>query len=283
MRRVWSPGEKRVTMSEPAPAFYSSSTLHVAIYDSIHAGDIPGGDDIGFFRSLAEQTGGPVLELGCGSGRVAIPLAEAGFEVVGVDRSTGMLGRARARAEAAGSEVARRLRFVEGDMTTTRAGEGFGLAFAAFRVFMSILEPDDQLQTLRLVRDQLRTGGLLAIDVFDPRLDLIGPDGGPARPDIGTYPNPDTGRPVRVTVLDRRNDPVRQRFTEHWEFAELDELGHAIRVEIEALTLRWTFRHEMRHLLVRAGFEPVAEYSDYAGSPPAYGREQIWLARPAPS
>jgi SAM-dependent methyltransferase len=272
-----------VTGPEAAPRFYSTSGLHVAIYDTMHADDVPGGDDIGFFRSLAEQAGGPILELGCGSGRVAIPLAQAGFDVVGVDRSTGMLARAVARAEAAGPEVAGRLRLVEGDITTTRAGDGFGLVFAAFRVFMSILEPDEQLQTLRLVREQLRPDGLLAIDVFDPRLDLIGPGAGPSRPDIGTFVNPDTGRPVRVTALDRVNDPVAQRFTEHWEFAELDELGHAIRTEVEALTLRWTFRHEMRHLLVRAGFEPVAEYSDYAGSPPGYAREQVWVARPAAS
>jgi len=269
-------------MSERAPDFYSSSDLHVAIYDAM-AAVIPGGDDIAFFRSLAEQAGGPVLELGCGTGRVAIPLAEAGFDVVGLDRSTAMLARARARADAAGPGVAGRLRLVEGDMTETRAWDGFGLAFAAARAFMSILEPDDQLRTLRLVREQLRPDGLLAIDVFDPRFDLLGPDGGPARTDVGRFLNPDTGRPVRVTVLDRVNDQVRQRFTEHWEFAELDELGHAIRTDVEALTLRWTFRHEMLHLLVRAGFEPAAEYSDYAGSPPAYGKEQIWVARRAVS
>jgi SAM-dependent methyltransferase len=269
-------------MSESAPVFYSSSALHVAIYDSMHA-VTPGGDDIGFFRSLAEQAGGPVLELGCGSGRVAIPLAEAGCNVVGIDRSTAMLARARAKAEAAGLEAAGRLRLIEGDMTSTRAGDGFGLAFAAFRVFMSILEPDEQLMTLRLVHEQLRPNGLLALDVFDPRYDLIGPGVGPWRPDIGTFINPDTGKPVRVTTLDRLNDPIGQRFTEHWEFAELDELGHAIRTEVEALTLRWTFRHEMHHLLVRSGFEPVAEYSDYAGSPPAYGQEQIWVARRAAS
>jgi SAM-dependent methyltransferase len=269
-------------MSESAPRFYSSSGLHVAIYEAMHA-DIAGDDDVAFYRSLAEQTGGPVLELGCGTGRVATPLAEAGFEVVGLDRSAGMLARARARAEGLDPEVAARLRFVEGDMTSTVAGQGFGLAFAAARVFMSILEPDEQLQTLRLLRDQLRPDGLVAIDVFDPRYDLIGPAGGPVRPEVGTFVNPDTGRPVRVTALDRVNDPIRQRFTEHWAFEELDELGHAIRTEVESLTLRWTFRHEMRHLLLRAGLDPVAEYSDYALSPPAYGNEQIWIARRAAS
>ena len=111
-------------MSEPAPAFYSSSALHVAIYDSM-AAVIPGGDDIAFFRSLAEQAGGPVLELGCGAGRVAIPLAEAGFDVVGLDRSTAMLARAgRGRGGRAGGR--RALRLVEGDMTETRAGTGSG-------------------------------------------------------------------------------------------------------------------------------------------------------------
>jgi SAM-dependent methyltransferase len=269
-------------MSDPAAPFYSSSGLHVAIYEAMHA-HIPGGDDIAFYRSLAEQSGGPVLELGCGTGRVAIPLAEAGFEVVGLDRSAGMLARARARADGLDPEVAARLRFVEGDMTSAVAGQGFGLAFAAFRVFMAILEPEDQLRALRVIRDQLRPDGLVAIDLFDPRYDLILPDAGPGRPDIGTFVNPDTGRPVRVTALDRMNDPVNQRFTEHWEFAELDELGHAIRTEVESLTLRWTFRHEMRHLLIRAGLDPMAEYSDYALSPPAYGNEQIWIARPAAS
>src|SRR4029079_7445030 len=133
-----------------------------------------------------------------------------------------MCARARPRADAAGSEVVGRLRLIEGDMTATRAGDGFGLVFAAGRVFMSILASDEQLRTLRLVHEQLRPDGLVAIDVFDPRLDLIGPDGGPARTDVGTFVNPDTGRPIQVTVLDRVNDVVRQRFTEHWEFAELD-------------------------------------------------------------
>jgi hypothetical protein len=81
---------------------------------------------------------------------VAIPLAEAGFDVVGIDRSAGMLAAARPVPRRPDRRSLRRLRLIEGDMTSTRAGEGFGLVFAAVRVFMSILEPDEQLQTLRL-------------------------------------------------------------------------------------------------------------------------------------
>jgi SAM-dependent methyltransferase len=261
---------------EDAP-FYGTAGLHVAIYDAMH-GPVPGGDDVAFFRSLAERAVGPVLELGCGTGRVGVPLAAAGFEVVGIDRSPAMLERARARIAALTPEVRSRIRLVEGDFATTIAGEGFGLAFAAFRVFMSVLDPDAQLLALETVRRQLRPDGLIAIDLFDPRYDLLIED--TTDPiDRGTYVNRDTARPVRVTTLSRHNDPLAQRFEEHWLFEELDPLGHAGRSEVERLTLRWTFRHEMRHLLIRAGFEPIAETSDYAGSPPAYGLEQIWVAR----
>jgi SAM-dependent methyltransferase len=264
---------------DPAAAsFYSTAGLHVAIYDAMAAA-VPGGDDIAFYRSLADETRGPILELGCGTGRVMLRLAEAGFEVVGLDLSPAMLARARDRVSALEPEVASRVRFVEGDLATTVAGHGFGLAIAAFRVFMMILDPSAQLAALKTIRGQLRPGGLVAIDLFDPRYDLVAPaeTGDPI--DRGTYPHPDTGKPVRVTVLDRRNDRVEQRFVEHWLFEELDSLGQPSRTEIETLTLRWTFRHEMHHLLVRAGLEPVAEYSDYAGSPPAYGQEQVWVAR----
>jgi SAM-dependent methyltransferase len=261
-----------------AARFYTADGLHVAIYDAMH-GSVPGGDDVAFFRDLADQAGGPVLELGCGTGRVAIPLATAGFRVTGIDRSAGMLRRARARAERGEPDLRDRLRFIEGDLETTRADDAFGLIFAAFRVFMSVLDPDAQLRTLVSIRDQLRPGGLIAIDLFDPRYDLLGPDAPPWQVDRGTWLNPDTGRLVRVTTLDRHTDQVAQRFTEHWSFEELDELGHVGRSEIEALTLRWTFRHEMRHLLARAGLEPIAEFSDYDRSPPAYGLEQIWIAR----
>ena len=262
-----------------AARFYGRPSLHVAVYDEWHA-EVPGGDDIGFFRSLAETTGGPVLELGCGTGRVAIPLAEAGFEVVGLDLSTAMLDLARARAARLPAEVRNRLRFVEGDMRTTVVGAGFGLVFAAFRVFMALLDPEAQLEALRTIRGQLRPDGLLAIDLFDPRYDLLVDQVRTTPQDRGTYAIPGTARRVRITVVRRENDHLAQQLFETWTFEELDADGLLLTTEVETLRLRWTFASEMRHLLQRAGFQSVACYGDYARSAPIYAGEQVWVARP---
>ena len=262
-------------MTPATTPFYGRDGLHVRVYDVMHPG-VPGGDDIAFFERLASDAGGPVLELGCGTGRVSIPLAVAGIDVVGLDRSPEMLRLARAKREAAPPAVRRRLRFVEGDMTDFRFGRRFGLVFAVFRVFMSLLDVAAQRSALAAVRRHLRPGGLLALDVFDPLLDRCVPGLHPSE-ERGEYEV--GGTRVRVTAVERHTDPVAQRLRERWRFSELDPKGRVVREEFEELKLRWTYRHEMRHLLELGGFEPIAEYSDYAGSPPAYGREQIWVAR----
>jgi SAM-dependent methyltransferase len=259
------------------PGFYSRPSLHVEIYDALER-EVPGGDDIGFFRGLALRTGGRVLELGCGSGRVTCPLAEAGVTIVGVDRSRAMLDVAETRRRDLPADVRRRLRFVEADITDLRVGRGFGLVFAAFRVFMCLLDPEAQLAALATARRHLRPGGLLALDLFDPRLDLLAGEAWAVRP-MGEVRNPVTGRRVVVDVVERRNDLLMQRFTERWRFVEFDDGGDPVREEYETLALRWTFRSELEHLLARAGFELVAEMSDFAGSPPAYGKEIIVIAR----
>ncbi len=260
-----------------APAFYSRRGLHVEMYDVLER-EVPGGDDVGFFRDLALRAGGPVLELGCGTGRVTVPLAEAGISLVGLDRSRPMLDVAEARRRSLPSDVRRRLRFVEGDMRDFRLGRRFGLVFAAFRVFMALPDPADQRATLATIRRHVRPGGLLALDLFDPRLDLL-VDASRSIREIAEGRHPVTGRLVRVTAEERVNDLVHQRFTERWRFREIADDGTIVREESETLVLRWTFRHELHHLLELAGFEPVAEYSDYAGAPPAYGNEIIVVAR----
>lgn len=259
------------------PAFYARPSLHIEIYDTLER-EIPGGDDIAFFRRLAATTDDPILELGSGTGRVTVPLAEAGHTIIGLDRSAAMLAVAERRRRALPAEVRRRLRFVEGDMVDFALGRRFGLAFAAFRVFMALPDPERQRAALARIHRHVRPGGLLALDLFDPWLHRITPDPWSAR-EIDAVRHPVTGRLVRVTGLDHVNDTVAQRFTEHWRFAELDDDGSVIREEVETLTMRWTYRHELRHLLELSGFEPIAEYSDYAEAPPAYGNEIVIVAR----
>ena len=98
-----------------------------------------------------------------------------------------------------------------------------------------------------------------------------------------TFVHPERGTTVRVMVIDEDTDPVTQILTEVWRFVEIDESGEVVRDERERLHLRWLYRYETHHLLRLSGFEIVAEYSDFDRSPPAYGAEQIWVARPSRS
>ena len=264
-------------VAEHAPLFYSRSGLHVDTYDALY-GAAPGGDEVAFYRRLAESVGGPVLEVGAGTGRVALPLAAAGVTVVGLDRSKAMLAIAERRRRALPLDVRRRLRFIEGDMTDLRLRRRFGVVFAAGRVFMFLTDPAAQRAALAGIRRHLRPGGLVVIDVFDPLLDRCAPVDWPPE-ERGVVQHPETGNRVRITAISRTNEPLEQRLTERWRFTELDDADHVVREEYEDLVLRWTYRHELRYLLELTSFEDIVEYGDYSGSPPAYGREQIWVAR----
>lgn len=83
-----------------------------------------------------------------------------------------------------------------------------------------------------------------------------------------------------METLERINDPVTQTFKEQWRFTETDPSGALIRKEEHQLQMRWTFRYEMRHLVESCGLVEEAEYSDFQRSPPAYGKEQIWVLKP---
>jgi SAM-dependent methyltransferase len=243
--------------------------------------------DVGFYVDEAVANGGPVLELGSGNGRVAIPLAEAGCAVTGLDISNAMLTAAEERRAALPPAVRDRIRFVQGNMANFDLGEQFGLVIIAFRSFQMLLLPEEERACLRCAHAHLRPGGTVIVDIFDPLLDLIVPgrvDDRPADEDpLQEGVHPVTGNRVHVTVEERTNDTVRQVLEETWRFREFDHGGDLVRDEREVLRMRWIYRSEMRYLLELSGFDVVAEYSDFKRSPPAYGKEQVWVARKAQS
>ncbi len=261
-------------------AFFASHGLAVETYDArIPAPDQPPIEgDVEFYSSLAQRTNGPVLELGAGTGRVTWALAEAGFEVVGLDISGRMLERAEAKRGSVPIESSARATFIEGDMADFALDRSVALAVAAFRVFQSLLTPETQRRSLECVYRHLRPGGLIALDLFDPRLEFVLP-GSDAPRMQGEFRQPRTNRPVRFEIIERRLDPLTQTLEEIWRFEELDDGGNVLRHEEVTLALRWTYRWEMRYLLELCGFEIEAEYSDFKQSPAAYGLEQVWVAR----
>jgi ubiquinone/menaquinone biosynthesis C-methylase UbiE len=268
-------------MSSPIP-FYAADGIHAACYDALQVSTFAPGTtlegDAAWYAARAREWGGPVLEGAVGTGRVAWEIARAGIEVVGFDASPAMLGRAEAKRAAMPPEASARARFVKGDLREFDLGRTFPLAIVPFRAFQCLLEPEEQAMSLACFRRHLEPGGRLALNLFDPDYRYLTP--GSRFPKEHTpVVHPDRGTRVVVTTGARDVDPLRQVFHEVWEFREEDAAGATILEEKEVLHMRWTFRYEMRHLLVRAGFEIEAEYSDFRGSPPAYGREQVWVAR----
>lgn len=265
-------------MPHDLPAIYSDS-LVTEIYDAIGRAIAAGGPtdgDIEFFRRLAGESGGPVLEIGSGTGRVAAALAAAGFDVVGLDRSPAMLRLARERRAALPADVASRLTFHEGDMSTFDLARTFALILAPSRVFQFALTSDDQRATLQALKRHLEPGGRLVLDLFDPAFEYVAP-GAVFPPRRGELVHPKTGNRVEWEILGREPDPGRQLVVSDWTARELSPSGDVLREDTERLILRWTTRSEMRLLFELAGLDVVAEYGDFKGSPPAYGSEQVWV------
>jgi SAM-dependent methyltransferase len=261
--------------------YYDRMGLNIETYDSRSAAwaDSVGGD-VAFYRARAKETGGPVLEIASGTGRVAWPLAEAGFEVTGLDLSEAMIEAASAKAGSRDEVVRQRIRFVQGDMRSFELNERFPIVIIPFRAFLNLLTPGDQEACLESIHVHLKPGGILVVDVFDPRLDLLVADADAPR-ECEDAVNPVTGRLVEIRVARRESDPFRQTFFEDWRFTEVTDEGEILREEVERLELRWIYRYEAKYLFERCGFAVEAEYSDFRGAPPAYGKEQVWVLRKA--
>jgi len=150
------------------------------LYDLDLAVDPVGPGDLELYLALAARTDRPIVELAAGTGRVAVPLAEAGHQVTGVDLDPAMLARARARAGAAGEGTTARLRLVEGDLFAARPGEAgtYGLAILALNSILLLGGPREQRQAIGVLAGLLAPGGIAVVDAWQPLAeDLVRFDG----------------------------------------------------------------------------------------------------------
>jgi len=196
-----------------------------------------------------------VVELGVGTGRIAVPTAEAGVRVIGVDNSRGMLEVCRARAEAAG--VAELLDLRLGDLTDPPVDERIPLVTCPFRAYLHVDGNESRLGALRAARELLVEGGRLIFDVFTPSRDDI--------------------EETHARWLEREPGI--------WERADWDEKARTLTLGVRSaqgettMTLSWLSVEEWRALLERAGFAVEAVYGWFDRRPYAGGEDSVWLAR----
>ena len=265
----------RFSMTDPNE-FYRGG-IAVRTYDLFITTAATAGD-AQFYCECARRFGSDVLELGVGTARVAIALAEAGYTVTGLDLSPAMLELARQKVVGLAPSIAQRLTFVQGDMSAFDLGRTFPLILVPFRAFQHLLEPAAQRRALTCMRRHLAPGGHLVVDLFDPRLEFCLPETPPLEGPREVR-DPATGQRIRRTIVARDNDPLRQLISERLRLEVLDDAGRVVATEETSWALRWTLRQEMTWLLELCGFAVVEQWSDFHGAAPAYGKEQVWVAR----
>jgi SAM-dependent methyltransferase len=217
-------------------------------------------EDLPFYEELARRCDGPLLELGCGTGRVARRLARAGHEVWGIDTSEDALALARCRAGETD-----RLHLQRADMRDFDLGRRFELIFAGFGAFHHLLTPPDQLACLRCVERHLTPGGVFVCDLR-PALDVDW-DEGESAPLLHDWTRELPARGLSVTKL--RSVVVDRAAQVHHEthIYDLAAQDGSLRRVTTAVDLRFTTRYEMEGLLREAGLELDQLYGDFDLAP----------------
>jgi SAM-dependent methyltransferase len=213
-------------------------------------------EDVPFYVEEARASGGgPVVELGVGTGRIAVPVAAEGIRVIGVDDSPGMLEVCREQAELAGVAGLVDLRL--GDLRDPLVTERVRLVTCPFRAYLHLLTDADRLRALRAARELLVADGRLVFDVFTP-----------GRADITE---------THARWIEREPDI--------FERADWDERGRTLTLGVRGpegestLRLAWLSPAEWSDLLERAGFDVEACYGWFDRSPYSGGEDSVWVAR----
>ena len=222
--------------------------------------------DVEFYVDLARRAKGKVLELGCGTGRILIPTAAAGCQVVGLDLATNMLTKCREKVARQPRKVQERVRLAQGDMVNFNLGETFSLITTPFRPFQHLLSLEEQLGCLRSVNRHLEEGEKLVLDVFQPDFQRLTdpkfkqeteefpevelPDGRRLRRTsrIVAFHRAEQYNEVELTYYVTHRDGRRERWAQRFPF-------------------RYFFRYEVEHLLARGGFRVVELFGDFDRSP----------------
>jgi len=231
----------------------------VSLYDSIaelyDPWSVSVTEDVAFYVEEAERAGSPVVELAVGTGRIAVPTAAAGIDVIGVDSSPGMLDVCRRRAKLAG--VAERLDLRLGELEAPPVDERVALVTCPFRSFLHLRDDGSRLRALGAAHELLLPGGRLVFDVFAPSAgDIADTHGRWLEREPGIFERADWDSEARTLTLSVRGETGETSFV-----------------------LAWLTNREWRTLLEQAGFQVVGCYGWFDRRPYNGGEDTVWIAR----
>lgn len=248
------------------PGFYAAVARY---YDSEHQDKT---DDLELYTELAGDTGGPIFEVACGTGRVMLHLARAGYDIDGIDIEPAMLDRARRKAEALPDEARQRLGFHLGDVLKFDTERRYALIILSYNALLHFHRQDDQLALLRRLRGWLADDGLLVIDLVNPG-DSFGAQDTDALLLEKTFLDADTGHLVMqysVSSLDRTEQLLRVT----WIYDEIGDDG-TVKRTFAPVVYRYIFYYELRLLLMLSGFRVDAVYGSAELDPYEDGSERM--------
>lgn len=211
-------------------------------------------EDVDFYVAEARKAGGPVVELGIGTGRIAIPIAEQGIPVIGIDSSREMLAACGRRAEAAG--VAELLDLRLGDLRSPPLREQVRLVICPFRSYLHLADDGERVDALTAAHAALKPGGRLVFDVFAPKPDDIAETHG--------------------RWLEREPGI--------YELAHWDEAARTLRLSVRGpegaatMSLAWISRDEWQQLLQETGFDVDACYGWFDRTPYRGNEDMVFVA-----
>ena len=240
----------------------------------MHGSSLQG--DVEWYRRKAVESGGPVLELGAGTGRIAIPIAEAGVRITALDVDAGMLDKLRAKAAVLPPDAQRRLSIHQGDMRSFELDEPFALVIIPFRAFLHNITREDQLAALRRAHAHLRPGGQLALNVFHPSLEYMAAHAGAYAGVwrwLKTQKQPDGGFVVYSDAT--RYDTVRQRLESMIRTEAFMPDGSLRSTNMMHLEIAYLYASDITSLLAESGFELVRISGDFSGRPFEHDRDEL--------